>query len=74
MLCLTMPFLLNCAGTTHRTETVTHTVEKAPVVIDTSCKWVKFIRVNPEDDITAKTARQIVAHNRAVFANCGASK
>lgn len=65
---------MNCAATTPTSKTVTHTVQSAPVIIDTSCKWVRSIRVNIEDSVTAKTARQIVAHNRAVKANCGASK
>lgn len=68
-----LTFLTSCTATTPKTETVRTVIKSNSVVIDTACKWVKFIYVNREDNVTAKTARQILAHNRAVKANCGAS-
>lgn len=67
-------FLVSCTATIPKNETVQDVIKSNPIVIDTACKWVTFIYVNKDDDITAKTARQILAHNRAVKANCGASK
>lgn len=65
---------MNCAATTPKTDTVSKLVENRVVVVDTACKWVQFIYVNREDDMTATTARQILAHNRAVKANCAPLK
>lgn len=37
-------------------------------IIDTGCKWVKFITASPDD--TPETKTQIIAHDQALFANC----
>lgn len=52
-------FLSACAGQT-----------PAPVVVDTSCDWVRPILVADADQITDVTARDILAHNEAWAARC----
>ncbi|WP_348636533.1 hypothetical protein ABKQ06_09235 [Klebsiella pneumoniae] len=43
-----------------------------PVVIDTACSWVRIIYLTGHDiDVLDKqTKRDILAHNKAVQANC----
>ena len=44
----------------------------APVVVDTACNWVRIIYLTDHDiDVLDKqTKRDILAHNKAVQANC----
>ena len=44
----------------------------APVVVDTACSWVRIIYLTDHDiDVLDKqTKRDILAHNKAVQANC----
>ncbi|MEC5638007.1 hypothetical protein [Klebsiella quasipneumoniae] len=44
----------------------------APVVVDTACNWVRIIYLTGHDiDVLDKqTKRDILAHNKAVQANC----
>ncbi|AVB71032.1 hypothetical protein [Klebsiella pneumoniae] len=44
----------------------------APVVVDTACSWVRIIYLTDHDiDVLDKqTKRDILAHNKAVLANC----
>ncbi|GKO10180.1 hypothetical protein NUBL22007_22430 [Klebsiella pneumoniae] len=44
----------------------------APVVVDTACIWVRVIYLTDHDiDVLDKqTKRDILAHNKAVQANC----
>ncbi|HDG7961949.1 TPA: hypothetical protein PCL01_004474 [Klebsiella pneumoniae] len=44
----------------------------APVVVDTACSWVRVIYLTDLDiDVLDKqTKRDILAHNKAVQANC----
>ncbi|SSF43951.1 Uncharacterised protein [Klebsiella pneumoniae] len=44
----------------------------APVVVDTACSWVRIIYLTEHDiDVLDKqTKRDILAHNKAVQANC----
>ena len=44
----------------------------APVVVDTACSWVRIIYLTDHDiDVMDKqTKRDILAHNKAVQANC----
>lgn len=44
----------------------------APVVVDTACSWVRVIYLTDHDiDVLDKqTKRDILAHNKAVQANC----
>ncbi|HBR4392914.1 TPA: hypothetical protein L9V35_004540 [Klebsiella pneumoniae] len=44
----------------------------APVVVDTACNWVRVIYLTDHDiDVLDKqTKRDILAHNKAVQANC----
>ncbi|MEI6907589.1 hypothetical protein WCV45_31890 [Klebsiella pneumoniae] len=44
----------------------------APVVVDTACSWVRVIYLTAYDiDVLDKqTKRDILAHNKAVQANC----
>ncbi|WP_325080822.1 hypothetical protein [Klebsiella aerogenes] len=44
----------------------------APVVVDTSCYWVRIIYLTDHDiDVLDKqTKRDILAHNKSVLANC----
>ncbi|EOA0097291.1 hypothetical protein ACHFKH_004270 [Klebsiella aerogenes] len=48
----------------------------APVVVDTSCYWVRIIYLTDHDiDVLDKqTKRDILAHNKSVQANCGKVK
>lgn len=63
--------LSNCTTTTPETKSKTDSaVIRKPVVIDTSCNWVKPILISKADNVTDGTARQILAHNRAVEKNC----
>lgn len=39
-------------------------------IVDTSCSWVKPITISVKDEITDKTAREVLAHNRLVARNC----
>ncbi|EPQ2321740.1 hypothetical protein ACDI62_04080 [Klebsiella pneumoniae] len=44
----------------------------APVVVDTACSWVRIIYLTDHDiDVLDKqTKRDILAHNKAMQANC----
>ncbi|EPB7268977.1 TPA: hypothetical protein ACYE41_004732 [Klebsiella pneumoniae] len=44
----------------------------APVVVDTACRWVRVIYLTDHDiDVLDKqTRRDILAHHKAVQANC----
>ncbi|HIA9067831.1 TPA: hypothetical protein ACWSSF_002722 [Klebsiella pneumoniae] len=44
----------------------------APVAVDTACSWVRIIYLTDHDiDVLDKqTKRDILAHNKAVQANC----
>ncbi|EOV3104155.1 hypothetical protein ACRZK7_005406 [Klebsiella oxytoca] len=44
----------------------------APVVVDTSCYWVKIIYLTDHDIhvLDRQTKRDILAHNKSVQANC----
>ncbi|ENZ8541549.1 hypothetical protein [Klebsiella oxytoca] len=44
----------------------------APVVVDTACSWVRIIYLTDHDiDVMDRqTKRDILAHNKAVQANC----
>ncbi|MFS3936023.1 hypothetical protein [Klebsiella pneumoniae] len=44
----------------------------APVVVDTSCSWVRVIYLTEHDiDVMDRqTKRDILAHNKVVLANC----
>ncbi|WP_229265969.1 hypothetical protein [Klebsiella pneumoniae] len=44
----------------------------APVVVDTTCYWIRIIYLTDHDiDVLDKqTKRDILAHNKAVQANC----
>ncbi|QDX31936.1 hypothetical protein [Dickeya poaceiphila] len=49
----------------------------APVVVDTSCNWVKpiYLTVNDVKVLDTQTKKDILAHNRSWQANCeGKSK
>lgn len=59
--------LASCANTTSE-------IKSEPVVIDTSCNWVKPIMISRLDDVTEGTAGQILAHNRKYDRNCPKKK
>ncbi|HFS8915868.1 TPA: hypothetical protein ACN74S_004284 [Klebsiella pneumoniae] len=44
----------------------------APVVVDTACSWVRIIYLTDHDIyvLDKQTKRDILAHNKAVQANC----
>ena len=44
----------------------------APVVVDTACSWVRVIYLTDHDIdvLDMQTKRDILAHNKAVRANC----
>ncbi|HAU5002392.1 TPA: hypothetical protein JD037_02820 [Raoultella ornithinolytica] len=44
----------------------------APVVVDTTCYWIRIIYLTDHDiDVLDKqTKRDILAHNKSVLANC----
>jgi hypothetical protein len=42
----------------------------APVIVDTSCDWVRPILVSDADQITDATARDILAHNKSWALRC----
>ncbi|EPL9887317.1 MULTISPECIES: hypothetical protein [Klebsiella] len=44
----------------------------APVVVDTACSWMRIIYLtdNDIDVLDKQTKRDILAHNKAVQANC----
>lgn len=44
----------------------------APVVVDTACSWVRVIYLTDHDidALDMQTKRDILAHNKAVQANC----
>ncbi|MGT8723021.1 hypothetical protein ACR71S_20785 [Klebsiella oxytoca] len=44
----------------------------APVVVDTACSWVRIIYLTDHDInvLDNQTKRDILAHNKAVQANC----
>ncbi|SWX05538.1 Uncharacterised protein [Klebsiella pneumoniae] len=44
----------------------------APVVVDTACSWVRIIYLTDHDIdvLDMQTKRDILAHNKAVQANC----
>ncbi|MBZ7433210.1 hypothetical protein [Klebsiella michiganensis] len=44
----------------------------APVVVDTACSWVSVIYLTDHDIdvLDMQTKRDILAHNKAVQANC----
>ncbi|HBX4900446.1 TPA: hypothetical protein ACXYQP_004577 [Klebsiella pneumoniae] len=44
----------------------------APVVVDTACSWVRIIYLTDHDIdvLDMQTKRDILAHNKAVHANC----
>ncbi|HFO2190581.1 hypothetical protein [Klebsiella pneumoniae] len=44
----------------------------APVVVDTACSWVRVIYLTDHDIdvLDMQTKRDILAHNKAVLANC----
>ena len=44
----------------------------APVVVDTACSWVRIIYLTDHDidALDKQTKRDILAHNKAVQANC----
>ncbi|SSH46879.1 Uncharacterised protein [Klebsiella pneumoniae] len=44
----------------------------APVVVDTACSWVQIIYLTDHDidALDKQTKRDILAHNKAVQANC----
>ncbi|EOI5839137.1 TPA: hypothetical protein ACTY1A_000213 [Klebsiella pneumoniae] len=44
----------------------------APVVVDTSCSWVRIIYLTDHDIdvLDTQTKRDILAHNKSVLANC----
>lgn len=44
----------------------------APVVVDTACSWVRVIYLTDHDIdvLDRQTKRDILAHNKAVQANC----
>nr|DAT36326.1 MAG TPA: hypothetical protein [Caudoviricetes sp.] len=44
----------------------------APVVVDTSCYWVRIIYLTDHDidALDMQTKRDILAHNKSVLANC----
>ena len=44
----------------------------APVVVDTACSWVRIIYLTDHDIdvLDTQTKRDILAHNKAVQANC----
>lgn len=72
-LCLILPLLTSCAATTadNAPTTVGQAVAAQPIVIDTACDWVRVIRLDFSSDVLSpETARQILAHNRAVKALC----
>ena len=51
---------------------MTGSTNKPPVVIDSSCLWVKPILVTESDILTMddRTKRAILAHNKKWKANC----
>ncbi|EOC7156380.1 TPA: hypothetical protein MI403_06965 [Klebsiella pneumoniae] len=44
----------------------------APVVVDTACSWVRIIYLTDHDIdmLDMQTKRDVLAHNKAVQANC----
>lgn len=60
-ICLMTMLIGSCASTS-----------PAPVVVDTACSWVRVIYLTDYDiDVLDKqTKRDILAHNKAVQANC----
>ncbi|HHR3293815.1 hypothetical protein [Klebsiella oxytoca] len=44
----------------------------APVVVDTACSWVRILYLTDHDIdvLDRQTKRDILAHNKAVQANC----
>ncbi|MBZ7307120.1 hypothetical protein [Klebsiella oxytoca] len=44
----------------------------APVVVDTACSWVRIIYLTDHDidALDKQTKRDMLAHNKAVQANC----
>ncbi|EOV6208068.1 hypothetical protein ACN94J_004096 [Klebsiella pneumoniae] len=44
----------------------------APVVVDTTCSWVRVIYLTDHDIdvLDMQTKRDILAHNKAVVVNC----
>ena len=52
-------FLTACAG------------KPDPLIVDTSCSWVKPIFINKADKLTDKTAGEILAHDEKWKQFCG---
>ncbi|MDU5287370.1 MAG: hypothetical protein E6155_24835 [Klebsiella pneumoniae] len=44
----------------------------APVVVDTACSWIRILYLTDHDidALDRQTKRDILAHNKAVQANC----
>ncbi|EPI4794444.1 TPA: hypothetical protein ACJI3K_005791 [Klebsiella oxytoca] len=44
----------------------------APVVVDTACSWIRILYLTDHDIdvLDRQTKRDILAHNKAVQANC----
>ncbi|WP_228304446.1 hypothetical protein [Raoultella ornithinolytica] len=60
-ICLVTTLIGSCASTS-----------PAPVVVDTACSWVRIIYLTDHDIdvLDRQTKRDILAHNKAVLANC----
>lgn len=58
--CLTAALLTGC-------ETTGRVIE----VVDTACNWTRPIYTSQADELTGRTADQILAHNLAGEARCG---
>lgn len=69
MLCL-MAMLAGCCTTSGAGVAEPHVIYRTRVV-DSGCDWTAPIYVEQADVLTDRTARSILAHNRAGAKNCG---
>jgi len=65
-----VPLLSSCMTNGHETNKVDKAIAQLPKVIDTSCRWSKYILVSKKDVLTDSTARQILAHNETLERLC----
>ena len=61
IICFALAMLAGCPATAPIQQPQTR-------VIDSSCSWVKLITVVPAD--SEETKRQVLAHDKALIANC----
>ena len=60
VVCLTAVLLTGCGTTGHEIK-----------VVDTACTWTRPIYISQSDELTSRTAEQILTHNLTGETRCG---